>query len=317
MNTLHLTIRPRTAFGGAIRGDTLFGQLCWAIRHRHGEPRLEALLEGYAESPFAVCSDAFPRGFLPRPALPPHRFERVDEERKRIKKRKWLPLEAVSLPVRQWLSQCKTDSEAAAVAGDTEYLNEWHAQPHNRIHRQLGTTHGSEFAPYTQQQIWFGPGIRLDLWIIHDPERIHQDELTDCLNDIGLTGYGRDASIGLGKFDIEAATDEPLPHAPDADTCYTLAPCAPQGLALDAGRSFYAPFTRFGRHGDRAVLGGKPFKNPVLLADTGALLTPEHLPDAPLIGRGLGGAGELSKTIPATVQQGFAPCLFVNLEDAA
>jgi len=96
MQTLRLTLQPRTAFGVPIRGDTLFGQLCWAIRHRFGEERLVDLLQEYAEQPFAVCSDAFPKGYLPRPALPLHRFERVDEERKRVKKRQWLPLHATA-----------------------------------------------------------------------------------------------------------------------------------------------------------------------------------------------------------------------------
>ncbi len=319
MNTLHLRLRPLTAFGGPIRGDTLFGQLCWALRNRHGEARLTELLRDYAEHPFAVCSDAFPRGFLPRPALPLHRFERVDEARKRIKKRRWLPLEAATRPVRQWLSRCRTDAEVAEALGaspDAPQLSLAQPQPHNSIHRRLGTTHGGEFAPYSLPQTWYGRGVTFDLWVVHDPDRIDAAELAGGLGDIGLTGHGRDASIGLGKFTVEA-DDQQLPTAPGADACYTLAPCAPQGVALDDARSFYHPFTRFGRHGDRAVHSGRPFKNPVLLADTGALLTPSRLPAAPLIGRGLGGHGELSKAIGATVQQGHAPCLFVNLEGAA
>ena len=318
MESIHLILRPRTAFGGPIRGDTLFGQLCWAIRNCFGEKRLMELLVDYAEHPFAVCSDAFPRGFIPRPALPLHRFERVaDEDRKRVKKRQWLPLEAVARPVREWLAFCVTEAEAARSAGaDGDALAVPHEQPHNSIHRRLGTTHGAEFAPYSQPRYGYANGLQLDLWLLFDPGRIDARELTEALRFIGATGYGRDASIGLGKFDIEDIGSEFLPHAEAANSCYTLAPSAPQGLGLDAKRSFYHPFTRFGRHGDRAVLGGKPFKNPVLLADTGALLTPQRLPDVPCIGRGLGGNGELSKLIEATVQQGHAPCLFVNLEGA-
>jgi CRISPR-associated protein Csm4 len=323
METIHLTLRPRTAFGGPIRGDTLFGQLCWAIRNRFGEARLTELLAGYADHPFAVCSDAFPKGFIPRPALPLHRFERIgDEDRKQVKRRQWLPLEAIDRPVREWLALCKTEAEAARAAGadaDTREpsIAESHDQPHNSIHRQLGTTYGGEFAPYSQPQHWYPSGLQLDLWLVHDSARIGAGEVVECLRDIGTTGYGRDASTGLGKFDVESIGTEPLPRAGTANSCYTLAPCAPQGLRLDPGRSFYHPFTRFGRHGDRAVLGGRPFKNPVLLADTGALLTPAGLPDFPIIGRGLGGNGELSRAITGTVQQGYAPCIFVDLEGAA
>lgn len=317
METLHVVIRPRTAFGGPIRGDTLFGQLCWAVRNRLGENRLTELLSDYRERPFAVCSDAFPHGFVPRPALPLHRFEKVgNEERKRVKKRQWLPLAELKRPVREWLNHCLTDAEAAEAAG-ADRLAEEHPQPHNSIHRGLGTTHGGEFAPYSQPQHWYGQGLRLDLWIAHDPQRLSTEELQACLTDIGLTGYGRDASIGLGKFEIDSCKAEPLPGADGGDCCYTLAPCAPQGVGCDPARSFYHPFTRFGRHGDRAVLGGRPFKNPVLLADTGALLSPaSELPRGPVIGQGLGGNGELSRVIEATVQQGHAPFVRVQLGGA-
>jgi CRISPR-associated protein Csm4 len=312
MKTLRMQVRPRSAFGGALRGDTLFGQLCWAVRHRFGEEPLDALLEGYnVGRPFAVCSDAFPSGYLPRPALPLHRFRRVDEDRKRVKKRQWLPLEAAGEPVARWLEHCVGDAELNDSEGKP--TSQRHPQPHNSIHRGLGTTLGAEFAPYAQEQLWFRPGLRLDLWLLFDPARIEREHLEHCIADIGLAGYGRDASIGLGKFEVASSEESALPHQEGADTCYTLAPCAPQGQKLDPSRSFYAPFTRFGRHGDRAVLGGRPFKNPVLLADTGALLVPPTLPDTPLVGQGLGGDGELSKEIEATVHQGFAPSIFVRL----
>ncbi len=319
MDTLHFTLCPRTAFGGSIRGDTLFGQLCWAVRNRHGEQRLQALLEGYADDPFVVCSDAFPQGHLPRPALPPHRFEAVpDEDRKRLKKRQWLPIEAVEQPVTHWLKACRTEVEVLQHASiEASKLSSVHAQPHNSIHRMLGTTHGGEFAPYTQAQIWAAPGLRFDLWVVHDSARIDAEELQDCLSDIGQLGYGRDASIGLGKFDIESTVSEALPRTDNADCYLTLAPSAPQGRDWDVEHSHYHLFTRFGRHGDRAVLGGRPFKNPVLMADTGALLKPLNPPEAPVIGQGLGGDGELSKAIRGTVQQGYAPCVAVRLEDRA
>jgi len=47
MECLRLTVRPMSAFAGPIKGDTLFGQICWAARNRWGEPRLRELLEGY------------------------------------------------------------------------------------------------------------------------------------------------------------------------------------------------------------------------------------------------------------------------------
>ncbi|AHE98433.1 type III-A CRISPR-associated RAMP protein Csm4 [Thioalkalivibrio paradoxus] len=319
METLRLTLRPRSAFGGPLRGDTLFGQLCWAVRNRRGEEHLRELLDGYTQGrPFAVCSDAFPAGFLPRPALPLYRFRPIpDSDRKAVKKRRWLPLQALARPVEDWLHEAMDDAAVVRQQAGTSAparLASHRAQPHNSIDRRSGTTGPGAFAPYTQAQYWYAQGTQLDLYLLLDPERIGRDEAITLLDDIGRTGYGRDASIGLGKFDVTAADPATLVAAPDANACFTLAPCAPQGLGLRPDRAFYEVFTRFGRHGDRAVYGrGGPFKTPVLLAGTGGLFAMDSPPRAGFLGQGLGGAGRMSKTIPETVQQGYAPCAAVRL----
>lgn len=319
MHTLQLTIEPRSAFGGPIRGDTLFGQLCWAIRNRHGNQRLNELLDGYLDGkPFLVCSDAFPRGFLPRPDLPAHRFAPVaDADRKAIKKRRWLPFDALSQPVAEWLDVCLTDDDILAAEPNDDH-GAWtreRLQPHNSIDRQLGTTRSGDFAPYSMRQTWYARGMRLEVYLVFDPDRLRENELVEVLKDIGRTGYGRDASIGLGKYDVFGCESTDFPRTPAVNSCMTLAPCAPQGLGWDAVRSGYKIFTRFGRHGDMAVhTQGGPFKSPVLLADTGAIFGFDDIGVSRFIGQGLGGDGSLSKTLPETVQQAYAPIVKVQVE---
>jgi len=104
------------------------------------------------------------------------------------------------------------------------------------------------------------------------------------------------------------------PEQEKANAWMTLAPCASQGLSLDAEHCWYQPFTRFGRHGDMAVHTGRPFKSPVLLVDTGAVLTPNKYQESLFVGHGLGGDGSLSRAIPETVQQGYTPVLAIHLE---
>jgi CRISPR-associated protein Csm4 len=83
-------------------------------------------------------------------------------------------------------------------------------------------------------------------------------------------------------------------------------------LGFDSQHSYYQLFTRFGRHGDIAVhQEGKPFKNPVLLAQTAAVFSTPP-PQSGFIGQGIGGNGELSKTIKTTIHQGYAPVLAIN-----
>lgn len=318
MRTFRVTLTPLSAFGTPLKGDTLFGQLCWAARNRFGETRLEELLQGYtAGQPYAVASDAFPHGHLPRPTLPRHFFEELpNEDRKAVRKREWMPLDKLSTPVAQWLAHCVASD---ALPGGS--VREW-PQPHNTIDRKTGTTGEGAFAPYSMGQLWFGQRAeegrdfvapKLDLYIVLDEARLSADELKTLIEDIGALGYGRDASIGLGKYRLDAFEAFELPAQDKANAYLALAPCAPQGLTWQAQCCFYNVFTRFGRHGDAGVHSGNPFKAPVLLANTGAVLTPGEYKAEPFIGHGLGGGGRLSRSIPTTVHQGYAPVVGIAL----
>jgi CRISPR-associated protein Csm4 len=317
MNTYLLKITPRSAFGTSLHGDTLFGQLCWAIRNRFGEDRLRALLEGYTDGrPFAVASDAFPAGFVPRPSLPAHWYREIDGiDRKAAKKRAWIPVSALQHPIDAWLNYAKSSGEVFSCKYQQPYLREF-PQPHNSINRLTGTT-GEGFAPYTQSQTWFLPNVQLEIYVALDNQRLEQNQLRQCLEDVGQIGFGRDASIGLGKFVLDAIEEHRMPSQTNANSCLTLAPCAPQGLGFNPNRSFYQLFTRFGRHGDIAVhQTGQPFKNPVLLARAGAVFGTEP-PERGWIGQGLGGGESLSKAIPDTVQQGYTPVIPIHLPEPA
>ncbi|MGD7034632.1 type III-A CRISPR-associated RAMP protein Csm4 [Methylotuvimicrobium buryatense] len=313
MQCFSVTLTPLSAFATPLKGDTLFGQLCWAIRNRFGEASLTELLNGYTEGrPFAVASDAFPQGYLPLPKLPFSYYRPVDgTDRKAVKKRCWLAEAEIKKPVSEWLGLAKT---AADIAGDFGKLSEKHPQPHNTIDRRSNTTGEGGFAPYSIEQEWFIPGLRWHIYVLLDTERLSAEDYQNCLTDIGEFGFGRDASIGLGKFKLEAFQAAELPSQADANSSLTLAPCAPQGLGFAPERSYYQLFTRFGRHGDIAVhQEGKPFKNPILLAQTAAIMA-TNPPASGFIGQGIGGNGELSKTLPATVHQGYAPVIAVNFQ---
>lgn len=323
MDTLALCLRPLTAFGSPLLGDTLFGQICWALRRRYGEQRLRELLDGYTDGrPFAIVSDAFPEGFLPRPALPLSAYRPLpDADRKTAKRRLWVPHDALAHPIVDWLLYAKTDRDLTSLAAATSQspprhaaLQIAHPQPHNSINRLTGTTGRGDFAPYTLMQRWYAPGVALICRVVFDTARIDGEELVETFDAVGISGYGRDATIGLGKFAVERS-DERWPTQSEANACLTLAPCAPQGQGFDPRRSFFEVFTRFGRHGDQAVQMGNPFKTPLLLTRAGAVVAPRQMPDAPFVGQGLGGLGQLSKVIPGTVHQGYAPCVPIHLPE--
>jgi CRISPR-associated protein Csm4 len=307
MQTYRYTLRPLSAFGTPLAGDTLFGQLCWTLRHQLGNHRLNLLLQGYASGqPFAVVSDALPAEHVPLPSVPSALWQASETDRKKLKKKRWLPTAALGLPFASWQSQAQSDAE---VAPQIE-----RAQPHNTINRQTGTTGEGQFAPYAMPQIWFHPAMQFDLYIVLDEERLSLDELTAALDYMSQAGFGRDATIGLGKFERQGnAALAAWPAIAQANSYLTLGPCAPQGLGFCPVRSHYQVATRFGRHGDAAVQSGQPFKRPVLLAKAASVFWPEALDASrPFIGQGLGGTGNpVSLAMPETVQQGYAPVIAI------
>lgn len=321
MKTYLTTITPLTAFGTQLAGDTLFGQLCWALRNRYGDDKLSQLLQGYTEDqPFLVVGDAFPHSFIPLPTLPLKFWVESDpKERKANKKKIWLALEKLANPLAQWQGLASTDAEAAAASSPATTaqapLKTERAQAHNTLNRQSGSTGTGQFAPFTQNQIWYQPGVKLDMVLVLDENRISAEEIQQALSDIGQIGYGRDASIGLGKFTASPLHEKSNAEAASTATHYlTLGACAPQGQGFCPTRSYYQTFTRFGRHGDQAVHSGKPFKKPIQLAKAGGVFMPDQMSARQFIGQGLGG---VSLSDPRAVSQGYAPVIAIQLPTAA
>jgi CRISPR-associated protein Csm4 len=331
MQRLQFTLTPKTAFATPLAGDTLFGQCCWAIRHLLSPEKLTTLLAAYTDNkPFMVISDAMPQGFLPRPTLPTELlgFDTSDtKQRKAQKGKKWFPESVLTKPLNEWATLAKTEQEMVdTFLSDDEkrdnksknkkprYLINDEPQDHNSLNRLTGTTGtGEGFAPFQRQTFWYHPDIKLTLIIELDTDRLSSAALLETLSWIGLHGYGKEASCGLGKFEI-ALADSPAPKTIDqANAWLTLAPCTPQGLKWDSKHCYYQILTRFGRHGDLAVhQSGGVFKNPVLMAATGAILTPkEESSTQGFTGKGITG---VSKTIQTTVHQGYAPVYPVRLE---
>ncbi|WP_314776266.1 type III-A CRISPR-associated RAMP protein Csm4 [Cardiobacterium hominis] len=305
MDALKITLTPQTAFGTPLVGDTLFGHLCWGIAEAYGADRLQALLADYCDAnPFLIASDAFPAGHLPLPTLPSDYWTAGDEtDRKKLKKKQWLPLEALTAPVRDWQKHAKSNDNIAA------HLISSHSQAHNRINRAIGSTGDARFAPFTSEQNWYAPNSQWQLYLLHDAARISRDELERVLKNLGHSGYGRDASTGLGKYHVDALEESEL-FQREGNAAMTLAPCCPQGQSFDRAHSYYQTLTRFGRHGNVQATAGNPFKKPVLMAQSGAVFSGERH-GRPWIGQGISG---ISTTLPATVHQGYAPAIVLNLE---
>ena len=308
MNSYRFKLHPKTAFGSPLLGETLFGSLCWGVVHAFGEERLNKLLDDYTEGrPFCVISDAFPSGFVPLPTLPQCYWKASDaDDRKYLKKKAWLSVDNLDEPVIDWRNLAKTDTELLENSGALKVEAQ---TSHNTINRATQTTGEGMFAPYEQRQIWLNPKIDLDVYVVLDEERFLLEELTLILHSIGLTGFGKDASIGLGKYEI-AGNPETI-HLGKASSCTALTLASSflgQIKTLVAEETFYRVKTHFGRHGAEFAIGGLPFKKPILLAQAGALLTLKEECSSKFLGEGLTG---ISNQCSKAVHQGYSPVIYI------
>ncbi|MDN3512495.1 MAG: hypothetical protein NG784_14500 [Candidatus Jettenia sp.] len=344
MKTHEIVIKPLSGFGTNLKGDTIFGHFCWQIaydQHLANKP-LDELLINYNTSPFIVFSSAFPKFCVKprqyyavkRPNLPfdkvfslPNDKKQNIEKRKEYKARRWMVFERDKkfslLKELRYLAddQLLVDIKAYTqeVTGKrmkgkdakgviTEFL-----QSHNKINRLTSTTSTKGFAPFTVDQWVFYPETELAIFIGIDDAFINIQQVKEGLERIGEWGFGKDASTGLGKFEVlkESEIDLTKMGSDSPNACYTLAPCVPERDTFSD--MFFNPFTRFGRHGDIFAKSPNPFKNPVIMADEGGIFKPKDLEvfNKPYIGSAV---LNISKTEPRSVAQGYSLYIPVTVE---
>lgn len=324
ISQLYFEIQTESAFATPLTGATLFGQLCWALREREGNDALNQYLKNYATQPFMVISDAMPVDYVPKPLLPLSCWHTPEHalkngEHKAFKKLKWIPKAWLAHPVDSWM-QLYTQAATAPLKIQN------HNHSHNSINRFTNSTGADGFAPYSVEETWYLSNAepvtlaKLCLYIVFDSSQITATQIESILSDVGLCGFGKDAHTGLGKFSITLCKEENNSEVNDAsDYFLTLANCAPQGLNYDAEHSYWLPHTHFGKHGNIAARGA-PFKNPILLTQTGSIFKIPKKTNLRYIGQAIGGiqpsgvgVGVLSKSIPETVHQGYCPVISIRL----
>lgn len=343
MKIYGITIRPESAFGTALKGDTIFGHFCCQAAEdqallNHG---LDYWIDRYAEAPFAVFSSAWPVfqeeediqiavtrpvGLVPAPTVGKLETNRRDRiiKNKADKKRKWLLLDA-SLKVNVCVDRLKSDSalfemflksQKSADVTSLQLLGKEHqkifttvVQPHNSINRLASSTTGGEFAPFSHDNLQYLPGLSLLIFVAVNEEALGVEQLQRGFQRIGTWGYGRDASAGLGRFTVKSVKEFTWPKADEMTMgCWTLGPSVPQKKTFV--RCHATPFTRFGKHGASLATSAHPYKKPVVMADDGAVLYPADrtIFSNPYIGTAVTDVSVVDKR---TVVQGYSlylPC---------
>ena len=285
MKLYKTTVRPLSRFGTPLQGDTLFGQLCWAISFLEGEERLKELLATYRDTPFIIVSDGFACGYLPKPKMPPTLLGESVEDKKTNRKKVWLVPEALQ----------QGDFLNAKRSDEIGIVDETIQTMHNSLnYKTFMTSSDGKFAPFGETEFQMGDR---DLYLLIDEKQTDKVSIEKALRYVGHYGYGKNASIGKGRFEITPF--EEMRWQSKGKRFMALSAFSAQGIEA----TLYAePFTRFGKAGASRAYK-QPFKKPLLLAACGSVIEYGELQERCYVGRAITGVSDVYEDI---VHQGYA-----------
>ena len=266
MTLYRLTLSLISPLGTPLVGPTLFGMVCQVLRDLEGDAALECWL-GDPERIWRM-SDGFPAGCLPKPLvtprpLPPDRFDTVRKRRKRP----WICRDI-------WMKHRGAWSETGLSDDDfmADPANSMH-RAHNIVDRHgRGTLEAGGLFFLDEDWRFAHNNGEIDLYV---ESREAPDRISSLLEAVGQRGYGRDASTGRGRFNVNKIHPDPaLASLPGATRRMSLS----RGILTPSTMrdACWRIEPHFGRVGpDLTLLGVSPFKRPVLLTRPGATFRPE------------------------------------------
>lgn len=257
------------------QADSLLGAMACAWARSRGQDALRRdFLEPWrAGDPGFVVSDAFPGDSLPAPANLPL-WDWPSDKRKAVKKHRWMTagdfrriqrgtkpnLEPPSISVRDRVRLRNSVSRVSNSAGDGGELFE---------------------VPFSNLSSADG-----HLTVFARASRNGMEILMQALELLGRTGYGADASVGHGAFEL---SEEPTPFpglddVPDADGFISLSTFQP--VSTDPSDGFWRVFVKYGKLAPE-FHGNAVFKRPQVMLEAGACFQTHRHPK-PFYGGAIG-----------------------------
>ena len=275
MKSLKIYIKPLSSFKTKFHSDTLFGQFCWIYGYIYGFDNLREIIENIDRDYFIAFSDGFIHDLLPRPLIKPHSFE--DDKLKNAKEYK--RTEFVSAEFLIESRKNLDDKSIFEFCRNTKTKNEEISNTvnilKNSVNRLTGTT--SEGQLYNSEETYFNDNIKIAIYMKYNEHIISKDEVLNIINQIGVLGFGKDASTGKGKFEIDGGNssiiDEPeeLKFFDGANAFMSLSHGIPGTYngEPDCKLNYGKIITKFPKHGG-FLANDNPFKNPFIVHKPGS-----------------------------------------------
>jgi len=268
VETYRVKLQLNGSFITPFQADTIFGGLCWAVRHSEGEDSIRAMLEDFrCGRPWFVLSNAYPGDLLPKPLLKVKRLKPETRdgqllqarEGKRLKKINYLTLEEFRNLVSGRSGTIESKEKPVFQV----------ASLHNQVNRVCGSTvEGGQL--FEQLENYINPLYNyLSVYIkLKDPGL--REWLLGLFRLLGQIGLGKRKSTGKGSFTVismekyDMFEDVTEPNAYLSLSNFIPAP----GDPIDGN---YKIFVKYGKLGEEYALSEIPYKRPLLMLLAGSV----------------------------------------------
>lgn len=251
MKLIKVKITPHSSFVTFPKGDTIFGHFAY-----HTFLEDATVFKNYVEEkPKIIFSDILPDGYLYKPTLPLTAFGVEESEKKEFRKKAWIAtkdLQNGELLKAEELSFYKTD-----------------IRTRNSLDRLTFSTGGEGFDPFSLEELTFI--YQPVIYVMFDEESFDKETILERLNLIGKVGFGKKGSIGKGHFKAEIDNEFKGFEKKKSEYYMTLSPTI-LNKQPHIKKAYYNTFNRFGKSHSSAT----PFKKPLLMADSGAVVKLEE-----------------------------------------
>jgi len=261
MKLIKVKITPHSSFVTFPKGDTIFGHFVY-----YSFLAKESIFANYAkeQEPKIIFSDILPDKHLYKPTLPLTAFKVDESEKKEFRKKSWIDIESLQ------------QGELLEAKELSFYKSE--IKVRNSLNRVTFATGGEGFDPFSLEEITFT--YQPVIYVLFDEDTFRKKSILERLNLIGKVGFGKKGSIGKGHFKATIDSDFKKFDEVKSEYYLTLSPTI-LNKQPHIKKAYYNTFNRFGKSHSSST----PFKKPLLMADSGAVIKIEE--SRSYIGRGI------------------------------
>jgi len=271
MKLVRFRLRPASPWISPWQADTLMGLLCCVHARKHGRNAMYAEIQApaLAGNPPFIISDAFPGELLPLPVS--------------VRLLPWQPHERKAVKAACFLTRVAFDKiragqsiTVADLQGESSFLHKsdrWR----NTLSRASNTT-GESGNLFSSSETSLGKDVLENCLSIYARVEERMIELLcELLRELSEIGFGADARVGRGQFDLVGPPDDAswLDAAGAAPGgCVSLSTFQPDQFDPVAG--YWESFVKYGRLAPDFGIDDV-FKNPLLMLRSGATFETEQV----------------------------------------